>query len=97
MPTYVSLINFTQQGIQSIKELPARVEKGREDMRKQGIEMKSWHLTMGQYDIVAVIEAPSDEAAATFALSLGAMGNARTQTMRAFSLEDLGRMVQKIT
>ncbi len=96
MPTYVSLIRFTQQGIQTIKDLPKRMDANRENMRKAGIELKSWHLTMGQYDVVATVEAPNDEAAVGFALALGAQGNARTETMRAFSIDDLRKIVANL-
>ena len=92
MPTYITLSQLTQQGAQHVKELGSRVEKNREAFKKLGVELKSWHVTMGQYDIVTVFEAPNDDAVATVALTLGLQGNVRTQTMRAFSLEEFKKV-----
>lgn len=88
MATYITLVQLTQQGAQQIKELPSRVEQNRPNMQKLGVEIKSWHLTLGQYDIVAVFEAPSDEAAAKASLLICSSGNAKTQTLRAFTIEE---------
>ncbi|MDP6707354.1 MAG: GYD domain-containing protein [Alphaproteobacteria bacterium] len=84
MALYITLMNFTEQGIKNIKESPARVDAAREMMAGIGAELKAFYLTMGSYDAVAVTEAPSDEVAAKIALTVGAGGNARTLTMRAF-------------
>jgi uncharacterized protein with GYD domain len=92
MPTYIALFQFTQQGAQHIKDLPNRVEKNRESMQRLGVELKSWHVTMGEYDVVAVVDAPNDEAVAKLALSICQQGNARSQTMRAFSLEEFKKI-----
>jgi uncharacterized protein with GYD domain len=93
MATYISLIKLTQQGGQTIKDSPARVEQMRQLMQKHGVELKSWHLTMGRYDIICTVEAPDDETAARFALTLGLQGNAKTETLRAFSLDDFKKLV----
>jgi len=87
---------FTQQGAQTIKELPSRVEKNMESLKKFGIEIRSWHVTMGQYDVVIVFDAPNDEAVAKAALAIGQQGNARTQTMRAFSLDEFKKIVSAL-
>ena len=96
MATYITLFQFTQQGAQQIKETPARFEKNREAMQKIGLELKSWHVTMGQYDVVAVFDAPNDEAVAQMALAIGLQGNVRTQTMRAFSIEEFKKIVSTL-
>jgi uncharacterized protein with GYD domain len=96
MPTYISLVKMTDQGAKTVKELPQRVELGRENMKKLGIELKSWFMTTGQYDVVVTVEAPNDEAVAAFALSLVSQGNAKTETMRAFSMEELKGLIQKM-
>jgi uncharacterized protein with GYD domain len=93
MATYVSLIKMTPQGAQSIKEVPQRVAKFRELMKSHGAEMKSWHLTMGSYDVVAILEAPDDETAAKLALALSSTGNTKTETLRAFSFDEFEKMV----
>jgi uncharacterized protein with GYD domain len=93
MATYITLVQFTQQGSQQVKGLPSMVEKNMENFKKLGIELRSWHVTMGQYDIVVVFDAPNDETVAKVALALGLQGNVRTQSMRAFSLEEFKKVV----
>ena len=85
MPTYISMLRYTQQGISSVKNAPARIDAAKEAYKKAGGELKAIYLTMGQYDLVAVAEMPNDEAVARMALALGVQGNIRTETMRAFT------------
>lgn len=85
MPTYISMLRYTQQGIGNIKNAPARIDAAKEAYRKAGGELQSIYLTLGQYDLVVIAEMPNDEAVARLALSLGAQGNIRTETMRAFT------------
>ena len=92
MPTYITLTQFTQQGAQHIKDLPGGVEKNREAFKKAGIEIKGWYLTMGQYDVVTVFDAPNDEVAAKTMMMLALQGNVRTQTMRAFSFDEFKKI-----
>ena len=84
MPTYVSLLRYTQQGIASAKNGPARLDAAKEAYRRAGGELKALYLTMGQYDFVAIVDLPDDTAAARMALALGAQGNIRSETLRAF-------------
>ena len=84
MATYISLVNYTEQGIKSIKESPRRVDGVRMLAEKLDGKMGDLYLTMGAYDIVAISEFPDAEAAAKFALALGSMGNVRTTTLQAF-------------
>ena len=88
MATYIVLINYTQQGIGNIKESPNRVDAGRELARTYGAEITDLYLTMGEYDLIAKVEAPSDDAMAKFALALGSRGNTRTKTLRAFTEQE---------
>jgi uncharacterized protein with GYD domain len=85
MPTYVSMLRYTQQGISSVKNAPARIDAAREAYKKAGGELKAIYLTLGQYDLVAIAEMPNDEAVARMALGLGIQGNIRSETMRAFT------------
>src|SRR6266511_406445 len=85
MATYVSLMHFTEQGIRNIKESPSRLDAAKKVFQGAGGELKQFYLAMGKYDIVIVAEAPDDEAVARITLSLGALGNVRTQTMRVFT------------
>ncbi len=85
MGTYIALINYTDQGIRNIKDSPSRAEAARQAIRDMGGDMKALYLTMGTYDLIAIIEAPSDEVAAKFVLGLGLLGNVRTTTLKAFT------------
>ena len=85
MPHFVNLIRYTQQGIAKIKESPARLEAAKRTAEKAGGKIHAWYLTMGQYDAVIISEFPNDDAVAKFALSVGALGNVTTETLRAFT------------
>lgn len=93
MPTYISLIRFTQKGIETIKEGPKRLDAARERFRAAGGELKAFYLVTGQYDAVAITELPNDEAVARVALANGAMGNVRTETLRAFTEDEYRKIV----
>jgi uncharacterized protein with GYD domain len=93
MPTYITLLRWTPQGIQHIKESPARLDHAKEAIKAAGGELKAYYLTMGQYDGVAISEAPDDEAYARTLLTIGSAGAVRTETLRAFSEEDYRRIV----
>jgi len=93
MPTYISLLRYTQQGISAIKNSPARIDAAKDAYRKAGGELKAIYLTLGQYDLVAIAEMPNDEAVARMALAFGAQGNIRSETMRAFSEADFRKIV----
>jgi uncharacterized protein with GYD domain len=93
MPTYISLLRYTQKGIESAKSGPARVDAAKDAYRKAGGEVKGFYLTMGQYDIVLIAELPNDEAVAKLALGLGAAGNVRSETFRAFTEDEYRKVV----
>ena len=96
MHTYVTLYRYTQQGIRNIKESPARVEQARKAIENAGGKFKAIYLTMGRYDLVAVSEWPTDEAAASFLLSLGGAGNVTSETLRAFDENEFKKIVAAI-
>jgi uncharacterized protein with GYD domain len=85
MPHFVTLVRYTQQGIVKIKDSPARLDAARKAAESAGGKIHSWYLTMGHYDAVLISEFPTDEAAAKFMLSSGALGNITTQTLKAFN------------
>ncbi len=85
MPTYISLLRFTEQGVKAIKDSPKRLEAARETFQKFGGQLKDFYLVMGEYDAIVVGEAPNDEAIAKAMLTIGSKGAVQTQTMRAFS------------
>jgi uncharacterized protein with GYD domain len=84
MTTYVMLVKWTEQGMRQVRESPARLDKARNALKEMGGEFKAFYMTMGDYDIVAVYEAPDDAVAARFTLILGMLGNVRTTTLKAF-------------
>ncbi len=84
MPTYISLMNYTDQGLRDIKKSPGRLDAARKAADDLGGKLGNLYLTMGAYDLVAISEFPDDATAATFALRLGALGNVRTSTVKAF-------------
>ena len=88
MSAYIMLINFTQQGIETIKELPNRIAAARQGVNEMGAEIKDIYYTMGQYDGVVVIEAPDDETVAKIALAVGSVGNVRSETLRAYTEDE---------
>lgn len=88
MPTYITLGNWTAQGIGAVKDSPSRVQAARQAAKQLGGEIKAFYLVMGRYDWVVILEAPSDESVARFLLGLGAQGNARTETLRAFTEDE---------
>ena len=96
MATYVVLSTFTEQGIRTVRDTTSRADGVRELARKMGIETKSIYWTIGSYDIVATFEAPNDEAMTALSLALSSQGNIRTQTMRAFSKDELSGILGKL-
>ena len=96
MPTYISLIQYTDQGIQKIKESPARLDHARKGYEAAGGKIKDFFLVMGEYDIVIVAELPNDEAVARLSLTLGSTGNIRTRTMRAFNEGEYRKLIQSL-
>jgi uncharacterized protein with GYD domain len=91
------LASFTDQGIRNVKDTTKRAEAFKEMAKKLGVTVKNEYWILGQYDVVITLEAPDEEAITALGLSVGALGNVRTQTLRAFSAEEmewiLGKMV----
>jgi uncharacterized protein with GYD domain len=96
MATYVSLVRYTEQGIRSVKESPARLDAAKKLFQAAGGELKQFFLAMGKYDIVIIAEAPDDETVARITLSLGALGNVRTETLRLFTEAEFRKIVGSI-
>jgi uncharacterized protein with GYD domain len=84
MSTYVALANYTDKGMQNIRDSPRRLDTVRQHLREMGGDIVSFYLTLGEHDIVFVYEAPDDAISARFLLLLGAAGFVRTKTMKAF-------------
>jgi uncharacterized protein with GYD domain len=84
MTTYVMLADWTDQGVPKVKDSPRRLDAAKKALKDMSGEFKFFFLTMGDYDIVAIYEAPDDAVAARFNLQLGMLGNIRTRTLKAF-------------
>jgi len=96
MPTYISLVNFTQQGIEKVKESPARFEAARKAYEAVGAKLLQFYLVMGRYDIVVICEGPDDKTATKLALMIGSKGALRTETFRAFTEDEYRKIVAEL-
>lgn len=95
MATYIALVNFTDQGVRNVKDSPKRYEAFKAMAEQSGVTVKSFHYTEGQYDMVLVLEG-EEEAARTALLTVAAAGNVRTQTLRAFSVDDMRKIIARM-
>ena len=93
MATYVVLAKFTDQGIRNAKESPKRADAFKGMAKTFGVTVKELVWTQGRYDIVTIVEAPDESAAMSLNLSLGALGNVRTETLRAFSAAEMTKII----
>lgn len=96
MATYIVLTSFTDQGIRNVKESTKRADGVRELAKKFGVTAKEFFWTLGTYDVVAIFDAPDEASMTALGLAIGAAGNVRTQTMRAFSKEEMNGIVGKM-
>jgi len=96
MPTYISLVNWTDQGIRNIQDAPKRLDSFKKVVEDAGGKVQGYYLTMGKYDSVLIIEFPSDEVAAAIVLGGGSQGNIRTRTMKAFSEDQFRNIITKV-
>jgi uncharacterized protein with GYD domain len=90
---FIMSINFTDQGIRNIKDAPKRTQAARDLAKKVGCEIKQVYMTSGDSDLVALVETSNGDNIAKFALALGAQGNVRTRTARAWPVEDYLKIV----
>ena len=93
MPTYVSLVRYSDQGIRNITESPARLDAAKKLAQSAGAEIKSFYLALGKYDIVLTVDAPNDETAMKLLLTLGSLGNVRTDTFRVFNETEFRKLI----
>lgn len=96
MANYIILGNFTDQGIRNVKDTVKRADAVKESARKFGVNMKEICWTMGQYDMIVTVEAPDDASVSAFALAVGAAGNIRGQTLRAYSRDEMSAILTKV-
>ena len=96
MAGYIGLYKFTPQGLANIKGSPERIKQAKEMAEKMGIKVVGVWVTMGEYDLVTVTDAPNDQLIGIFALALAKLGNVTTQTMRALSEDEFAQVVSKL-
>ncbi len=96
MPTYVSLLNFTDQGIRTVRDTVERVDRATELAEKHGARLVQTYWTVGPYDLVVVLEAPDDESLTAFLLEVGTAGNIRTTTLRAYNREEMSGIIERL-
>jgi uncharacterized protein with GYD domain len=93
MSTYIVLLQWTDKGAQAAKDAPQRAAAARQAAREMGGDLKATYMVMGQYDFVAILELPDDETAAQFAIRIARLGFSKTQTLRAFTEEEYGKIL----
>ncbi len=96
MAYYVILANFTDQGVRTIKDLPKRADAFKAMAEKSGVKINALFWTLGQHDVIAIAEADDDMAATALSLSVTALGNIRTQTLRAFDASEMREIVGRM-
>ena len=97
MPTYISLLNFTDQGIQTVTETLQRTDSAAERAQEHGARLEQVYWTVGPYDLVAILEAPDDESATAFLLEAASRGNIRSTTLRAYDREQMSGILQRLS
>ena len=96
MATYITLLRFTQKGLENIKESPSRLDAARKAFRAAGAELKTFYLATGQYDAVAISEAPNDEAIVKAAITTVSKGSIRTETFRVFTEDEYRKIIASL-
>ncbi len=97
MSTYFILANWTEQGIKAVKTSPKRLRAAKRLAKDCGVKFRSYHMTLGQYDAIAIVDAPDDEAVVRFALALGSAGNVRTTTLKGFTEQEYRKIIESLT
>ena len=96
MSTYIILSSFTDQGIRGVKDTTNRADAVKDTAKRMGVSVKDIYWTLGAYDVVALFEANDDSAITALALALGSQGNVRTQVLRAFSKDEMSKILGKL-
>jgi uncharacterized protein with GYD domain len=97
MPRYIVLLNWTDQGIKNVKDTVKRAKSFENAIEKAGGKSLGLYYTLGRYDMVAMVEASNDEAVASVLYRTGSLGNVRTETLKAFSMDEAADIIEKLT
>lgn len=93
---FISSINWTDQGIRNVKDAPKRAQAARDIAKKVGVEFKELYLTSGDTDMVAILETENGDNVAKFAMAIGALGNVRTRTSRAWTASEMQKLISEL-
>ncbi len=96
MATYIVLAQYTQKGIENIKQSPARLDAAKTAFKAMGAEIKEFYLVSGRYDMVLIAEAPNYETVSKLALAIGSGGSIRTETLRAFTEDEYRKIIAEL-
>jgi uncharacterized protein with GYD domain len=96
MATFIVLTHFSDQGVRNVKETTKRADAFKEQAQRLGGSVKEIYWTMGRYDIVSIVEAPDEKAITALGLTIGKLGNVRTETLRAFNKADMDSILSKV-
>ena len=94
MATYVGLMRFTDQGIKNVKQTTKRAKDLQDQAAKLNVKVREIYWTLGRYDVVVVAEAPDDETITRLCLGLGMLGNVKSETLRAFSAQEMDKILK---
>jgi uncharacterized protein with GYD domain len=97
MAKYISLVKYTAKGIENIKESPNRLDAVKQLCESMGAKVEGFYLTMGQYDIVYIMEAPDPETAAKILLTITSSGNVSTETLPAFPEDEYRKIISELS
>jgi uncharacterized protein with GYD domain len=96
MPTFMVSLNWTDQGVRSVKDAPKRAQASRELAKKVGVEIKQVYLTSGEDDVLIIVDSPNGDNVAKFALALSSQGNVRTRTARAWPESEFQKLISEL-
>jgi uncharacterized protein with GYD domain len=96
MPTYITLYNWTQKGIESVKDSPERLDAAKAGVEAMGGKVLAFYMVQGRFDMVVISEAPDDETGAKIALALGSKGSVRSETLRAYNEDEYRKIVSEL-
>lgn len=97
MITYIGLLTFTDKGLSAIKDTTKRAAAAKAAAKKSGVNMRDVFWTLGEYDVICVLEAEDEAALAAFSIATAHQGNVRTRTLRAFSAADMDKILAKVS
>jgi uncharacterized protein with GYD domain len=96
MPLFIVTLNWTEQGIRTVKDSPKRAQAARELAKKVGVEIKQFYLTSGESDLLVIVESPNGDNVAKLAMALGSQGNIRTKTVRAWTEAEYEKLISEL-